>query len=164
MKVSLRIVVSVAALTLCAAAFSPAFAKQGEKSVEISGDIATEPAGNVGATAGFTAGVGYEIMDDLQVRGDLSYYSWDGFERIPIVVGARKYFPTPFRELKAFGQGGLEVSFDNSDADDDTRVGVNLGGGVEYTIAPRFTIGSDLRFHVIKHWYTTIGFGLGYHF
>jgi hypothetical protein len=168
MKRSLKTAFLVAAVTMCTAAFSPAFAKQGEMAAEISGDVATEPAGNLGATAGFTAGFGYEIVDDLQLRGDISYYRWtDGgfdFDRVPLVIGARKYFPTPLRELKAFGQGGLEISFDDTSFKDETNAGVALGGGVEYGIAPHFSIGSDIRFHFIKDWYTTIGFGLGYHF
>jgi opacity protein-like surface antigen len=172
MKRILKNLLWIACVTVCAAPFSPAMARQGEMAVEISGDVATEPKGDFGATAGFTAGFGYEIIDELQLRGDVSYYRWsdDGIDldRVPLVIGARKYYQTPLRELKAFGQGGLEISFDNSNklwpSRDDTNVGVALGGGIEYTIAPKFTVGSDLRFHIINNWYTTIGFGLGYHF
>lgn len=188
MKISGKFVVSVVLLGLIAA--TPAFARQGDKALDLTLDVATEPATGFGSTVGFTAGGGYEVADNLQVRGDISYYNWSqdvvvpgfgfvpnisesfSYTRIPLDVGVRYFFQLPPKDLKVYAQGELEISFDSVDTSvfgvketaNDVHAGVVLGGGVDYALSKEFSIGANLKGHIITDGYVTLGFGGSYHF
>lgn len=158
---------------------SPVFAKMGDKSVDVGFGFGTPPASGWGTGLGFSIGGGYEIQDDLQIRGDISYNSWTldefgatlSWTRIPIAASGRYYFPIQ-PSLKAYGQAGLELSFDSFEwaflgttySASETNFGVPIGGGIEYVINPQFSVGADAKLHLISDSYLTLGVTAGYHF
>ncbi len=179
MKISSRIVVSVVLLGLIAA--SPSFAKQGDKAVDLTLDVATEPASGFGSAVGVTLGGGYEVIDSLQARIDLSYYSWDQgafgdditYRRIPLDIGARYYFQLPPKGLKVYPLAALEISFDELEfavpffpkqTEDKVHAGVVTGGGVDYALTKEFSVGANLKAHLITDGYVTMGLGGTFHF
>lgn len=155
---------------------SAAVSREGDAQVDFSLDIATEPARDFDAELGFTLGGGYQFMDEWQLRGDLSYYSWDRgnffsdeeFTRIPVSASVRKYFTLPPPGLKVFGQAGVEISFDDNEfrggSDDDVNVGLPIAGGVDYSFRPEWSVNGTVKHHFVEHDYTTINFGISYHF
>jgi len=179
MKISSRFVVSMVLLGLVAA--SPAFAKEGDKAVDLTLDVATEPAGGFGSAVGFTIGGGYEVMDNLQARIDLSYYSWDQgffgeeltFRRIPLDLGARYYIQLPPKGLTVYPLAALEISFDEVEvvlpffgkqSADEVNAGVVIGGGVDFALTNEFSVGANLKGHLISDGYVTLGLGGTFHF
>lgn len=159
---------------------NPVFAKMGDKSASVGLGIGTAPAPGWGSGYGFSIGGGYEIQDDLQIRGDVSYFSWTldsvgdslTYSRMPISVSARQYFPVQ-QNLKAYGQAGLEMSLDKFEWSDiassvsstsESNFGITPGGGIEYSINPQLSIGVQGLYHIITNSYITLGITGGYHF
>ncbi len=185
MKISSKFVVSMVLLGLVAA--SPAFAKEGDKALDLTLDVATEPVTGFGSTVGFTVGGGYEIIDNLQARIDLSYYNWSqdvGFPgfvsesisvtRIPLDLGARYYIQLPPKGLSVYPLAALEISFDSFETAlpfgfgkhsvDEVNAGVVMGGGVDYALTKEFSVGANLKGHILSDSYVTLGFGGTFHF
>ena len=145
--------------------------------------------GNFDPGLGLNFGAGYTIpgLDNLQARVDISYFDFSysvlgndlSFTRIPITFSARYYFPIT-NELKAFAQGGLEVSVDKIDTAfyyptflgfipvkqsvSETNVGGSIGGGIEYFIIPQASIFALGRVHIISDNYFSMHFGGAFHF
>ncbi len=124
MKKFRKITVLFIALVTIAAAV-PAFAREGDKQLDLMLDLSTSPASGfdttAGPIAGLSIGAGYELRDGWQLRGDLAYHYWDrdvwgrslSYTRIPVSASVRKYFTLPQpKGLKVFGQAGLEISYD----------------------------------------------------
>lgn len=156
---------------------TPAFAKEGDKQLDFSLDVAGEPANELDTTVGFTFGGGYEFMNEWQVRGDISYYNWDEdvpffgdveYTRIPVAVSVRKYFALPPQGLTIFGQAGLELSFDDIEvgpfSDDEVNLGLPIGAGVDYSLTREFSVNAMFKHHFVEDSYTTLNFGVSYHF
>jgi opacity protein-like surface antigen len=156
------------------------FADRGDKSVEASLNYGTEAFGGLGGQIGVSTGFGYGLSRNLEARADLSYYrsaiNQDEYNvsgtRIPIDLGVRYYYPLSQidRNLTAYGQGAVEISFDDwvpseySSSRTETRFGVVLGGGAEYALAPHYGALLQLQYHVVKNSYLSTGIGMAYHF
>ena len=179
-----------------------AFAAKGDKEVDFSVGFATGPYGDSDTGWGLNFGGGYEFLDNftpaiagdsLQLRGDVGYYSWSGsnnfgfgnadlsFSRVPVTVSCRYYFPIKqVKNLRVFGQAGLEISFDSVEAavvvptptgfavakvtDDQTNVGVTPGVGIEYMLNKQIFVGADLKEHIISDPYFSMKGSIGFHF
>jgi len=150
---------------------------------DVSLDVAGEPDSGFGNAFGPTFGLGMDIGNDLQARGDLSYFHWShtvtgldlSYTRIPIVGSLRKYFSVPAdKKLKPFVQGGMGISFDSVDAavgapaarssKSDVHFGLVLGGGAEYALNDRLGAQAMLKYNIETDAYYTFGLGLAYHF
>lgn len=177
MRLSLAAVVVFAGMTLAA---NGAFAKEGDKSVEATLNYGTESFDGLDGQFGATVGFGYEVRDRLQGRFDVSYFrsSKDqagmnvGGTRVPVDLGARYYYPLTRVDanLSAFGQGGIEISFDSwepdnmSDSRSRTSFGAVIGGGVEYMLDRQFGATANVLIHAIEGSYLSTGVGMAYHF
>jgi opacity protein-like surface antigen len=175
-------------LTLSLAVTS--FAAMGDKEVDFGIGIATESYSGSGTGLALSMGVGYELLKisaisggTLQVRGDIGYNRWSESEfgsdltitRIPLSGAARLYIPVA-NKLRVFGEAGLEISFDSAEVAiptvfgggkvtaDDTNVGLLLGGGIEYTVAPNVFVNGALRIHAIDNGYLNALVGVGFKF
>ena len=139
---------------------------------------------NIPFTNIFEAGGASGAADNLMIRADLSYFSWDGdtgpidveFTRIPLFLGVR-YFVSGDK-IKSEGLGiyaeiGIELSFDEVEvktpllgtvSDDEINFGVPIGAGIQYYISEKMYLGFNARFHIISDSYFTflgsIGFDL----
>lgn len=162
---------------------SPVLAKMGDKAVNIGLGYGSAPASGFGSAIGFSIGGGYEIQDDTQVRVDISSFGWKQtvygtdvkYTRMPITVSGRQYYPLQ-NNLKAYGQLGLEMSFDKAEAAtsflgttykaeaSETHLGITPGGGIEMAITPQISVGADVAYHIITDSYFTLGVNAGYHF
>ncbi|GBD98180.1 hypothetical protein BMS3Abin07_00188 [bacterium BMS3Abin07] len=170
-------------------------------SIELTGNYASEPSGGFGSTFGPGVGVNADfgkiirvtegtkfavISKNIKFRADLSYFNWDRdvfgvnieYTRIPIFVGARYFFPLESMSrqgLQVFGEGGLEMSFDNvedvvcisgagciKNNDSDINPGIGAGGGIQYSFSDRIYGGIHLRYHVISDSYFTTGLYVGF--
>lgn len=177
-----------------------AFAAKGDKEVDFTLGFATSPYDGFDTGWGFTFGGGYEFFDNftpqisgdsLQLRGDIAYHMWSSSEfgvdvdasRLPLTVSCRYYFPIKqVKNLRVFGQAGLEVSFDKVEASvppvvvggtlvpgakasaSETNVGVTPGAGVEYSFNKNFFVLADLKQHLISDPYFTMQGGIGFRF
>jgi opacity protein-like surface antigen len=178
-----------------------AFAAKGDKEVDFSLGFATAPYGSYDTGWGLNFGGGYEFLDSftpsiagdtLQLRGDVGYHSWsasqDGFDvsasRVPVTVSCRYYFPIKqVKNLRVFGQAGLEVSFDEVEAStpavffggtlvvpsqkvsaSETKVGVTPGVGVEYLLNKQIFVGAEMKEHIISDAYFTMQGSVGFRF
>jgi opacity protein-like surface antigen len=162
---------------------SVSFAKEGDKSVEATFTYGTEVADGLGGQIGGTIGGGYEFKQNIQGRLDISYLKSDAsvfgldlsYTRVPVDLGVRYFFPIS-HQLKAFGQGAIEISFDKAEialtilningkaSSSETHFGVALGGGAEFNVAPQIGITGNILYHVITDGYLSIGVGAAYHF
>ncbi|HEU0265069.1 MAG TPA: outer membrane beta-barrel protein [Geobacterales bacterium] len=174
-------------LVLALSVVAPALAKQGDKTLDASIDLATAPVSGFDSTLGFTVGFGYELEQELQLRGDISYYSYDQdffgdsltYTRVPVAASVRKYFPlNPQKNVNLFVQGGLELSFDEAETSvnlgfpfgtvkasgSEVNLGLVGGGGVEFALSREFGLGGIAKYHVISNDYLTLGLYGAYHF
>ena len=157
-----------------------AFATEGDKEIEATLNYGTESFDGLGGQFGATAGFGYQFRDNLQGRADVSYFRSGTRQgdadvtgtRVPIDLGVRYYCPLGNLDsnLTAYGQGGLEVSFDDwksaagLQSRSDTRLGAVLGAGAEYALAPQYGAILNLQYHIVEGGYLSAGIGMAYHF
>jgi len=173
-----------------------AFAAKGDTEVDFTGGFATAPYGNYDLGWGVDFGVGYEFFDNftpgisgdtLQLRGDIGYHTWSASEfgvdvtasRLPVTVSCRYYFPiSQVKNLRVYGQAGLEVSFDDVEAsmpgffggpalkvsDNSTNVGVTPGAGIEYMLSKQFFLTANIKEHIISDPYFSMQGGIGFLF
>jgi opacity protein-like surface antigen len=174
-----------------------AYAAKGDTEIDFTGGFATAPYENYDLGWGFDFGGGYEFFDNftpgisgdtLQLRGDIGYHEWSASEfgvdvtasRLPVTVSCRYYFPIrQVKNLRVFGQAGLEVSFDDVEAtvpsgvigvpslkvsDSSTNVGVTPGVGVEYFLNRQFFLTANMKEHLISDPYFSMQGGIGLRF
>jgi len=153
--------------------------------------LGSEPASDVGTTFGFGAGLNIPFTnifnaggaaDNLMIRADLSYFSWEGdtgpidveFTRIPLFLGVR-YFVSGDK-IKSEGLGiyaeiGIELSFDEVEvktpllgtiSDDEINFGVPIGAGIQYYISEKWYLGFNARLHIISDSYFTLLGSIGF--
>ncbi len=174
-------IVSMAVMACMLLVGVSAFAKQGDKSLEVTGTFGTEPASGVGSLLGGTVGAGVEVAKNIQVRGDFSYLrankTDNGVEltytRLPIDISGRYFIPVT-QQLNVFGQGGLELSFDEakgynsntlvSAKANETHFGVVLGAGGEFAINQQVGITANMLYHAIADGYLSVSAGVAFHF
>jgi hypothetical protein len=154
---------------------SNAFAKQGDFYLEGFVGIGTgadDEEIDFGTEIGGGVGFGYEVVDNLQLRADISYYKWsedavvlgqnanEELRNIPVFLGGRYLFPiTP--NFKLFGELGLSVNFLKikasaygpmiwfSASESETKLGGVPGVGGYFMMTPQLGLGIGLRYHFI---------------
>lgn len=163
-----------------------ALAAKGDKEVDFSAGMASDPYGGFGVGWGLDVGGGYEFLDDftpgisgdtLQLRGDIGYHQWSAGDfvdvtarRIPVTVSCRYYYPIrQVKNLRVYGQAGLSLSFDHMSADglsshSEVNLGVTPGAGVEYRLNNQFSLTAGMNGHLISDPYLTVQGGLGFLF
>lgn len=180
-----------------------AFAAKGDKELDFSVGFATAPASGFDTGWGLNVGGGYEFLDNftpsiagdtLQLRGDIAYHSWSqdfsafgtkatlDYNRVPVTASCRYYYPIKqVKNLRVFGQAGLEISFDSIDtavavpnfsggfnvvkqSSDETNVGVTPGVGVEYLLNRQIFVGANMKEHIISNPYFTMQGSVGFRF
>lgn len=160
---------------------------QGEVSLDVSGNYASEPAGGFGGTAGVEFGgnvdfgrLGMDVKIEnvrSMARAALGYYDWEdsvsgvdiSYRRIPLFLGGRFVLPitSPFR---VYGDLGLELSFDRRESapggvkksDSDVNIGLRPQVGIIYPLADRATVGAGLAYHLVSDPYLTLGLTVGF--
>jgi hypothetical protein len=163
----------------------------------------SEPDGDVGT--GFGLGVGWNTpftnifqastasgaADNLMIRADLSYFSWEGdttvpfisideeITRIPLFLGVRYFVSADNIKTKGLGiyaEIGIELSFDDmevktsntflgtstKDSDDEINLGVPIGAGIQYYISEKLYLGFNARLHIISGSYFTVLGSIGF--
>jgi opacity protein-like surface antigen len=143
--------------------------------------VASAPASGFDTGLGMTFGVGAMVDKNLQVRGEISYFSWSATEfgvsvdytRVPVYGGVRYFIPTQDSKLKVYVEGGLEISFDSVEVanpffgrstESDVHLGLVPGAGIEVKLNPNLGILAGFRWHLITDDYLTFQGGLAYHF
>jgi opacity protein-like surface antigen len=175
-------IVTIAAL-LALAAGTQAFAKSeqmGNAEVDASLVVASAPTSEFDNTLGLAIGGGVMVDNNIQARVDLTFLSFDGsffgtdltYSRIPVTVSGRYYIPTD--SVKAFVQGGLELSFDKIDVgtfipgfkltSSETNLGATAGAGLDVPITSQLSFVADVRLHLISNDYVTLQGGVAMHF
>jgi opacity protein-like surface antigen len=146
---------------------------------------------NIPFTTIFNAGVVPGAADNLMIRADLSYFSWEGdttapfvsideeITRIPLFLGVRYFVSAD--NIKTEGLGiyaeiGIELSFDDEevkttntflgtstkDSDDEINFGVPIGAGIQYYISEKLYLGLNARLHIISGSYFTLLGSIGF--
>jgi hypothetical protein len=183
--------ITLATLIACSSITTTVYAKATgspySQDTEVDGSIAvaSAPASGFDTGWGVTFGFGMmlpQINRDLQGRVELSYYEWSAtefgsdvtYKRVPVDIGGRFFLPTQSGNLKVFVQGMLEVSFDTVEvsnfpfpgtaSENETRLGLVPGAGIELKFNPSLSFVADARWHIITDDYLTLQAGLAYHF
>lgn len=169
----------------------PAFAAQGGGQPGVTVDasllFATAPEGAFDATVGIGVGALVDLSHrmnmssrnmKLGVRGDISYYSWDGsafgidlsYTRLAFFGGPRFTFAPGNAKIEPYVEGGLELTFDKAEvampfvgkaSASDTSLGFAGGGGVDFILAPNVKLGVNGRLHLVSDSFLTIGATIG---
>jgi len=140
--------------------------KDGFKVTSISGalGIGTEPCCGLGTGFGLGVGAAFYHVNDIEIRGDLTYLSWSegsvDFNRIPVIVSGRMYFPQK-NDMTFYGQAGLGLSFDGGDIDSETNLDFVPAGGIQFQVNPDTTMGGELAIHLTDESYFTFLFKVG---
>jgi len=178
-----RLIIAFLIMFLTVVSASSAFAADTAKPFEIDGSFAlAKGPDDFNSARSVNFGVGYtltSVSENLQVRVDLSYFKFYYgnsrtliYERMPVTVSGRYYFPITDR-LKAFAQAGLEKSYDAKDrylfidmigTENRTSLGFSPGGGIDFAINPTFSFFALGRFHVITDQYFSMQVGSAVHF
>lgn len=161
--------VSILAFSMVAGFVNDSLAKQGDFSIEgfvglgIGPD---DPDFDFGTAFSGGIGVGYEVIDKLQLRADISSpYKWNDdyqgvnmeLRNIPLFLGGRYFLPIS-TNTKLFGELGLSVNFYEAEmqflglsvSESETKIGFVPGFGVEFMVTPTLGLGGNLRYHAIK--------------
>jgi len=185
------IIMAATLVMLVTSAFAAAYAKDG---ILIDGtvSIATEPSKGFGNGLGLGVGFGMDMTNKtsirsgrLMARGDIYYYKWDAsvfgvdvtLTRAPVFLGARYYVPVKAgSSMAVYAEGGLELSFDKSEAAacvgalcvkegaSETNIGISPGAGVEFPLGHNLSLGANIRLHMISDSYLSIGASIGHRF
>lgn len=147
-----------------------AFAMKGDTSVNAGVGFGTSYGGR-GTGIGFSAGAGYEILNNTQVRGDfaLYHYSYDfGFggatlNRLMFSVGGRQYIPLQHK-LKAYGQAGLLLAVNSTSGASSSNIGIDPALGVEYAVTPKISVGAKATYYIVSGSFFALQATAGYHF
>src|SRR5574337_156169 len=175
-KITLAFLSFFLVTTMATTAFAAGRPDHGIYEIDGSFGFATGP-GDFDSGPGFNFGAGYMLgsVDNLQGRIDVGLYTFDrnfagstlNFNRVPLVIGARYYFPVsePFR---LFAQAGIETSFDSFDeltafgfkqSKDEVNLGFTPGGGAELFVNPDLSIFALGRIHLVTDHYASLEFG-----
>jgi hypothetical protein len=183
---------AILCMLMTVAMTATAFGAKGDNEIDFSAGFATAPYEDSDLGWGLNVGGGYEFLEDftpgisgdtLQLRGDIGYHTWSvtglrglsfgtgSANRVPATVSCRYYFPIrQVKNLRVYGQAGLELSFDHADRDGysgshvEVNVGVTPGVGVEYKFNNQFFLTAGMKEHLIADPYFTMQGGLGFLF
>jgi hypothetical protein len=167
-----------------------AMAQDGKSGVTIDGSLiaATAPTGGYDATVGIGIGALVDITNrvnvsnkniKLGIRGDMSYYSWDGnfygfgvsYKRLAFFGGPRFTIqPGANAAVLPYVEGGVELTYDDigmytpgfgSASTTGLSLGLAGGGGVDFLLAKNLKLGVNGRLHLISDAFVTVGVTLG---
>jgi opacity protein-like surface antigen len=151
--------------------------------LEIDGSFAfASGPGDFDSGFGVNFGAGYmlnTLVKNLQGRVDVGYFDFSrdvpgtslSYWRVPITFSARYYVPL-LDNLKAFGQAGVETSWDSYEYVDaygkrsktQFNIGLSPGAGVELFATKNLSVFGLIRSHWISDSYFSMHFGAAYHF
>lgn len=192
MKRFLIVAVAVVLVMGFAGAAFAAKAAQAKGGGMIDGTLsfATEPAGGYGTTIGIGVGVSLDITDrssfgskdaKVHIRGDLTYYEWDGsvfgfgisYTRLAAFGGIRYFLPmNGGQSVYPYLEGGLELSYDDAEmagffgtaSATEISLGLAGGAGLEIPLSGDLVLGVNGRLHLITDSFLTLGASLGVKF
>src|SRR5581483_4312892 len=157
---------------------SQASAEKGDGSVELMlgfGFGPDDPDFKFGNTFGPGVGLAYEVVDNFQLRTDISYYKWDDSAQVcdpflgcsdrslkltnmPVFIGGRFLAPLT-NHIQLFAELGLSLNFlkaKESDAatgatvsQSELKPGVVPGLGIEFRLSPQIGLGANVRYDLI---------------
>jgi opacity protein-like surface antigen len=165
---------------------------------DLQGDVflsfGSEPVRDFGSTAGFGVGLSVPFSrfgeidlggheKSMMLRTDITYYRWSerfsaggtrsrvSLRKVPLYLAAR-YSHAFNEQLSAFGEAGLELSFDDTkvswnqgtSSDSEINAGIALGAGLEYSWPGHFFAGGNLRFHAITDGFVSLAAFFGRRF
>ena len=177
----------IAGVVIAAMMFSaaPAFAATGQNTVDASLILASSPASGFDAGVGLGVGATIDMANQMRsrdvrlaIRGDVSYFSFDGdffgidlsYRRLMMFGGPRLYFgPGGSRRIKPFLEGGFELSFDHVEvgtpfgraSDSRLRLGLAGGGGIEFPLTDRVKFSVSGRLHLITDDFASLAATIG---
>ena len=182
-------VLLIAVLALSTAFIAgPAFAAAGSNTIDGSLLFATEPVGGYDPTIGIGVGVLVDLAGranmsskdiKLGVRGDMSYFSWDGdFYGVDVSYWRLMFFGGPRLTFQVGGksniapylEGGLELGYGKAEVaapffgkQSSTEIDLGLagGGGIDFALAKNVKLGVNGRLHLISDSFLTLGVTLG---
>lgn len=151
-----KIVLTLAALFVCAGAFAQSF--RGEKSAGISINYGTEI-----ETVGFGFNFNYNITDEIRLNPNFTYFLkkndvniWDVNVDVNYLFDIAPWF-------KAYPVAGLSLATAHwsviytapgsnhvKSKSNETRFGVNIGAGFEYDIAPDWAVNFQIKYRIMS--------------
>jgi hypothetical protein len=105
-----------------------------------------DPENPVSSTIGFGGHVHLgEIIEHLALYPSLEYWSKSDFSSFSINGDMRYYFNI-LSNLKPFAGGGLAILFTDFRAGNDTDIGLNFLGGVDFPVAEKLVVTAKIKF------------------
>lgn len=181
-----KAIVIMSLILILSASAVPAYAAQIDAAIGIGSEPASSLGSTFGLRVGFqdkflkifSSASNNEFTQALQFRADISYFNWKTdiagaslkYRRVPVFVGGRYFIPVDLGGANLFSDGGVEVSFDSAEvcvsglgcgsaSASEINAGLAAGIGVEVPVDEKFTLGADLRWHLISDdYFTLMGF------
>lgn len=137
-----------------------ALAQKGQQSVGAQLNYGTK-------TANYGVGVKYQynLTDNIRLEGTADqFFENNGCELWALSANAHYLFPLQER-LKIYPLAGVVLGHFTDDLFVDTRLGINIGGGIQYDLNSHWALTGDLKAHLIKDFYqAAFGAGIIYKF
>ncbi len=116
---------------------------------------------------GLTGKFQWNITDGLRLEPSASYYfkkdnytMWDMNANLHYVFKINEVF-------NLYPLGGLSIVGYEIHDNDDTQLGINFGGGLEYKLTNNLSIGAELKYQYLDDWFSdrfTLAAGITYRF
>ena len=140
------------------------FAQKGNKAVGVHVDAS--------ASMGIGAKFQYCITEAIRLEPNVNYYFGNVGNIVDINANVNYLFPI-FEKAKVYPLAGIGFGFNKEYVLDETNyedsgnfetsggLVVNLGGGAEYTLNDKFSLGADLKYQVVTGGFNHITFSVG---
>ncbi len=140
-------------------AVAGASAQKGEKSIGMNLGYGTEI-----ERLGLGARFQYGLTDMIRIAPDLTYFfSNNGVDLWDININFHFLFPV--EKVKLYPLTGFIISTVNGKHDSESRLGVNIGGGIQCDLTPELMFNGELKYGIVKDFdQAVISMGIAYRF
>lgn len=151
-------------MSFIALGLSTAFAQKGEMAAGVHVDVS--------AAMGIGAKFQYGITDAIRFEPAVNYYFGNIGNIVDVNANVNYLFPV-FEKAKVYPLAGIGFAVNKDFILDETNyedagsfetsggLVVNLGGGVEYAMNDRFSLGADLKYQIVTGGFSHITFAAG---
>ena len=138
-------------------ASTSAFAQQGKMSVGIHGGYILDSPNNFGIGANF----GYEVINNVRGVGEFNYFlKKDGISYWNAEVNAEYLFKLSDCAFTIYPLAGLDILGASWDGGSESKMGLNLGAGVEYQLSEKLALKAEYNYKTQGDGWSLLKFGV----
>jgi opacity protein-like surface antigen len=133
------------------------FAQQGKMTVGIHGDYMIDTPKNFG----FGANIGYEVIDNVRGVAEFNYLlKKDEVSFWNVEVNAEYLFKLADGAFTIYPLVGIDLLGQSAGDNTDSKLGLNLGGGVEFQLMENLAIKAEYNYKTQYNGYSLLKFGV----